>query len=148
MDLTIPGDISSAAFFLVGGLLGKTSSITLRNTGVNPTRTGILEVLKAMGGEVVLKNVQAAGGEAVADLHVSSKDLVATSVGGALIPRLIDELPILAVAMAAAQGTSAVRNAEELRVPRFKPSPTGSPSRVRRYSAPVASRVEATIASP
>jgi 3-phosphoshikimate 1-carboxyvinyltransferase len=116
MDLTIPGDISSAAFFLVGGLLGKTSSITLRNTGVNPTRTGILEVLKAMGGEVVLKNVQAAGGEAVADLHVSSKDLVATSVGGALIPRLIDELPILAVAMAAAQGTSAVRNAEELRV--------------------------------
>lgn len=116
MDWVVPGDISSAAFFLVGGLLGEKSRILLRNVGVNPTRTGLLDVLRDMGAEIVLSNERREGGESAADLELASTPLTATALGGATIPRLIDEIPILAVAMAAARGSSTIRDAAELRV--------------------------------
>lgn len=115
-DLEIPGDISSAAFFLVGGAIGKDSEILLKNVGVNPTRTGILEVLAAMGAPIEALNPREIGGEPVADLRVRSAPLRAARISGALIPRLIDEIPILCIAAASAQGTTEVRDAEELRV--------------------------------
>jgi len=116
IDLEIPGDISSAAFFLVGGLLGKTSSVRLTHVGVNPTRTGILEVLGKMGAKLKLQNQRWVGGEAIADLEVESSSLKGVEVGGDIIPRLIDEIPILAIAAASVQGTTWVRDAIELRV--------------------------------
>jgi 3-phosphoshikimate 1-carboxyvinyltransferase len=116
MDLAIPGDISSAAFFLVGACLGRSSQVHLTGVGVNPTRTGILEVLASMGASVQQLNPRQAGGEAVADLQVHSGPLRGTRIAGALIPRLIDEIPILSVAAAAAEGMTEIRDAEELRV--------------------------------
>ncbi len=115
-DLEIPGDISSAAFFLVGGAIGKGSQVLHKKVGVNPTRTGILEVLRAMGAKVEILNSREIGGEATADLLVRSQPLRATRIAGELIPRLIDEVPILCIAAAAAQGTTEVRDAAELRV--------------------------------
>lgn len=115
-DLEIPGDISSAAFFLVGGAIGSQSQITVRNVGVNPTRTGVVEVLQAMGARIEKLQSRQVGGEATADLKVQSSPLKATRIEGALIPRLIDEIPILCIAAAAAQGTTKVRDASELRV--------------------------------
>ncbi len=115
-DLVIPGDLSSAAFFLVAGSLGKGSQVILKNVGNNPSRTGILEVLRGMGARLDIQQEAPAGGEAVAQLTVGSSPLKASAVRGALIPRLIDEIPILAVAMAAAQGKSEVKDAGELRV--------------------------------
>ncbi|MDL1871090.1 3-phosphoshikimate 1-carboxyvinyltransferase [Deltaproteobacteria bacterium PRO3] len=115
-DLEIPGDISSAAFFLVGGAIGSGSEILLKNVGINPTRTGVLEVLQAMGTPFETLNPREIGGEPVADLRVRSAPLRAARISGALIPRLIDEIPILCIAAAAAQGTTEVRDAEELRV--------------------------------
>lgn len=115
-DLEIPGDISSAAFFLVAGAIGKGSEILLKGVGVNPTRTGILEVLEKMGAVLEVNGLGTPGGEAIADLKISSSPLRATMLAGTLIPRLIDEIPILAVAAAAAEGDTEIRDAAELRV--------------------------------
>ncbi|HKY62631.1 MAG TPA: 3-phosphoshikimate 1-carboxyvinyltransferase [bacterium] len=115
-DLEIPGDISSAAFFLVGAAIGKNSEILLKNVGVNPTRTGILDVLSAMGASIEELSQRSIAGEAVADLRVKASALKAARIEGALIPRLIDEIPILCIAAAAASGKTEVRDAAELRV--------------------------------
>lgn len=115
-DIEIPGDISSAAFFLVGACLGEHSQVKILNVGINPTRTGIIDVLEAMGIEVVKHNIQKQGGEEVADLFVQSSPLVSTELGGELIPRLIDEIPVICVAASHAQGKTEIRDAAELKV--------------------------------
>jgi 3-phosphoshikimate 1-carboxyvinyltransferase len=111
----VPGDISSAAFLLVAAAVVRDARVTLRRVGVNPTRTGLLDVLDAMGARVQLAD-EVTEGEAMASLTVASTALRSTTVGGALIPRLIDEVPVLAVAAALAHGTTEIRDAAELRV--------------------------------
>ncbi len=115
-EFVVPGDISSAAFFLVAGALAPNSELMIRNVGINPSRAGIIEVLQAMGARISLENSKIVGGEPVADIVVASSDLQASNIDGQIIPRLIDELPVIAVAMAAAQGESKVSGAQELRV--------------------------------
>lgn len=112
----VPGDISSAAFWLVAGAIVPGSELTIENVGINPTRTGILEALAAMEADVTLENQREVAGEPVADLRVRSSPLKACTIAGDLIPRLIDEIPILAVAAAFAKGTTVIRDAAELRV--------------------------------
>ncbi|MBW4489305.1 MAG: 3-phosphoshikimate 1-carboxyvinyltransferase [Trichocoleus desertorum ATA4-8-CV12] len=112
----VPGDISSAAFWLVAGAIVPGSELWVENVGVNPTRTGILEALEMMGADITLENQRIVAGEPVADLHVRHSVLKACEIKGDIIPRLIDEIPILAVAAAFAQGTTIIRDAEELRV--------------------------------
>lgn len=112
----VPGDISSAAFWLVAGAIVPGSDLWVENVGVNPTRTGILEALAMMGADITLENERIVAGEPVADLHVRHSALKACTIAGDLIPRLIDEIPILAVAAAFAEGTTVIRDAEELRV--------------------------------
>lgn len=112
----VPGDISSAAFWLVAGAIVPGSDLTITNVGVNPTRTGVLEVLAAMGADITLTNQHEVAGEPVADLRVRHSQLQACTIGGEIIPRLIDEIPILAVAAAFAQGTTIISDAVELRV--------------------------------
>lgn len=115
-SVTVPGDISSAAFWLVAGATTPGSDLLIENVGVNPTRTGVLEVLEQMGADVHFKNQRLVAGEPVADLRVRSSTLQATEISGTVIPRLIDEIPILAVAAVFAQGTTVIRDAAELRV--------------------------------
>ena len=112
--VVIPGDISSAAFFLVAGLMTKNSRITLKNVGINPTRTGIIEVIQAMGGTLEMTDIDELN--QAATLTVSSSSLKATSIGGDLIPRLIDELPIIALLATQAEGLTVIKDAEELKV--------------------------------
>jgi 3-phosphoshikimate 1-carboxyvinyltransferase len=111
----VPGDISSAAFFLVAGALSPDGAVTVRNVGVNPTRTGVVEVLEAMGARIEV-TAREGDGEPIADLRVAPGPLRGTEVGGTLVPRAIDEMPILAVAAACAEGPTLVRDAAELRV--------------------------------
>ena len=115
-DIEVPGDISSAAFFLVAGAIIPGAEVTVCNVGINPTRAGILDVLGDMGADLLLANERWAGGEPVADLTVRYGRLRGTQIGGTLIPRLIDELPVLAVAAAFAEGDTEIINARELRV--------------------------------
>jgi 3-phosphoshikimate 1-carboxyvinyltransferase len=112
----VPGDISSAAFWLVAGAIVPGSELLIENVGVNPTRTGILEALAMMGADIQLENERTVAGEPVADLQVRSCSLHSCTIAGNLIPRLIDEIPILAVAAVFAQGTTVIRDAAELRV--------------------------------
>ncbi|MFM5901498.1 MAG: 3-phosphoshikimate 1-carboxyvinyltransferase [Dolichospermum sp.] len=112
----VPGDISSAAFWLVAGAIVPGSNLVVENVGVNPTRTGILEALELMGADIQLENQREVAGEPVADIRVRSSGLNSCTIAGDIIPRLIDEIPILAVAAVFAQGTTIIRNAEELRV--------------------------------
>ena len=114
--VVVPGDISSAAFWLVAGAIVPGSNLLIENVGVNPTRTGILEALEMMGADIQLENERTVAGEPVADLRVRSSSLKACTIAGDLIPRLIDEIPILAVAAVFAEGTTIIRDAEELRV--------------------------------
>lgn len=114
-SVQVPGDISSAAFLLVAAALVREARVTLHRVGVNPTRTGLLDVLGAMGARVE-RTAESADGEPMASLTLGTTPLSGTEVGGALIPRLIDELPILAVAAAAARGVTEIRDAAELRV--------------------------------
>lgn len=114
--VSVPGDFSSAAFFLVAGLILPDSDLTLEGVGVNPTRTGLLDVLQAMGGDVQVLSVDESAGEPRARLRVRSSYLKGINIGGDLIPRLIDEIPVLAVAAACAEGKTAIRDAGELRV--------------------------------
>jgi 3-phosphoshikimate 1-carboxyvinyltransferase len=111
----VPGDISSAAFFLVAGAAAAEGAVTVRGVGVNPTRTGVLDVLEAMGARVGV-SARDGDGEPIADLSVAAGGLRGTEVGGAVVPRAIDEMPILAVAAACADGPTLVRDAAELRV--------------------------------
>lgn len=113
-DVTVPGDISSAAFFLVAGLIIPNSEITLKNVGINETRTGIIEVIQAMGGDLTLSDVD----EVVksATLTVRTSQLTPTEISGDIIPRLIDELPVIALLATQANGTTVIRDAEELKV--------------------------------
>ena len=114
--LDIPSDISSAAFFLVAAAIVPGSEVLVRNVGVNPTRTGIIDVLTAMGGDLSMENRREQAGEPVADLRVRYRPLKATVVQGEVIPRLIDEVPVIAAAAAHAEGTTVIRDAAELRV--------------------------------
>jgi len=116
LSFHVPGDFSSAAFWLVLACCHPQSRVTLRGVGVNPTRTGLLDVLREMGARIALEHERLEGGEPVADLVVESSPLRAVSVGGAIIPRLIDEIPVLAVAAAFAAGETRIRDAEELRI--------------------------------
>lgn len=115
-EFFVPGDISSAAYFLVLASIVPGSELFIRDVGINPTRDGILTALKMMGANLIIENRRIVGGEPVADILVRSADMKGIIIEGKMIPRIIDELPILAVAMAAAEGVSVVRNAQELRV--------------------------------
>ena len=112
----VPGDISSAAFWLVAGAIVPGSDLLITNVGVNPTRTGILEALEMMEADIEPVNERTVAGEPVADLRVKHSKLVACEISGDLIPRLIDEIPILAVAAAFAEGKTVIKDAAELRV--------------------------------
>ena len=116
MDVTVPADISSAAYWLVAGVCHPDAEVRVRNVGVNPTRTGILDALAMMGADVSVENERTEGGEPVADLVARSSNLRATEIGGDLIPRLVDEVPVLALAACFAEGTTVIRDASELRV--------------------------------
>jgi 3-phosphoshikimate 1-carboxyvinyltransferase len=116
LDLTVPGDLSSAAFLLAAGAIVPGSHMTIRDVGVNPTRTGIVEALQAMGAQITYLNERLEGGEPVADLEVCAGELHGTTFGGELIVTMIDELPMLAVAATQAHGRTVVRDASELRV--------------------------------
>lgn len=113
-EITVPGDISSAAFWLVAGLVVPNSKIVLENVGINETRTGILDVIKAMGGKMSLSHVDELAKSAT--IRVETSDLQGTEIAGDLIPRLIDELPIIALLATQANGTTVIRDAEELKV--------------------------------
>ena len=115
-ELEIPGDISSAAFFIVAALIIPNSEVFLKRVGVNPSRTGILEVLKKMGANIQLLNEYETWGEPVADILVKTSRLKGTKIDGDLIPKTIDELPILSLAASVAEGDTVIKDAKELRV--------------------------------
>ncbi|MCT6923165.1 3-phosphoshikimate 1-carboxyvinyltransferase [Metasolibacillus sp.] len=112
----VPGDISSAAFFLVAGAITKDSHIVLKNVGINPTRDGIISVLAEMGANMTLKVEDELAAEPTAEVTIQSSALKGITIEGALIPRLIDEIPIIALLATQAQGTTIIKNAEELKV--------------------------------
>jgi 3-phosphoshikimate 1-carboxyvinyltransferase len=113
--ITVPADLSSAAFFVVAGLLVAGSEVVLEEVGVNPTRTGLLTILTRMGAEIEVEDEREVGGEPIATLRVRSAPLRATEVGGAEVPLAIDELPLVALAACFADGSTVIRDAEELR---------------------------------
>ena len=114
-EITVPGDISSAAYFIAAGLLVPGSEILLKNVGINPTRDGLLRVCKDMGADITMLNVNM-DGEPTADLLVRTSSLHGTTVGGEIIPTLIDEIPMIAVMAAFAEGTTIIKDAKELKV--------------------------------
>ncbi len=115
LSLTVPGDLSSAAYWLVAGAIHPRARIKVVNCGTNPGRTGILEILKAMGAKIKIGNERREGEEPVADIEVESSELRGVDIGGDMVPRLIDEIPVIAVAAAMATGVTTIRGAEELR---------------------------------
>ncbi len=115
-EVDVPGDISSAAFFLVAALITPGSELLLKNVGVNPTRSGIIDILQQMGGSIELLNQRELSGEPVADLLVRHSALRGIEIGGELVPRAIDEFPVVSVAAAFAEGETLIREAKELRV--------------------------------
>ena len=114
--IAVPGDISSAAYFIAAGLICENADLLIKNVNTNPTRAGIIKVAKAMGGNIELLNERIVSGEPVADIHVSSSSLHGCEISGEIIPTLIDELPVIAVMAAAASGTTTIKNAAELKV--------------------------------
>lgn len=116
IDIHIPGDISSAAFFMVAALITPDSDIMIRHVGLNPTRTGLLDVLIAMGGDITIESQYQEGGEVVGDVRFRTSKLRNLEVSGNLVPRLIDEIPVLALAATQAEGIFTLRDASELRV--------------------------------
>ena len=116
MDIHVPGDISSAAFFLVAAAIVPGSELTLRNVGLNHTRTGIITVLKEMGANLEITNKQVINGEESGDIIIKYQPLQATSISGDIIPALIDEIPIIALLATQANGTTIIEDAKELRV--------------------------------
>ncbi len=115
-DIYVPGDISSAAFFIVLGAVAKNSEIIIRNVGLNPTRAGIIDVMRQMGADIKILNKRILNKEPIGDIHVINSDLGGTEIDGSIIPKLIDEIPVIAVAASLAKGKTVVRNAEELKV--------------------------------
>ena len=115
VDITVCGDISSAAFFMVAALIVPNSDIIIKNVGINETRAGIIEVLKNMNGNIELLNERTTSNEKVADIRVKYSELKATTIQGSIIPRLIDEIPVIAVAASQAQGTTIIKDAQDLR---------------------------------
>lgn len=113
--INVVGDISSAAFFMAAASIVPDSDIILQNVGLNPTRTGILEVLEKMGGNIEILNKHEEAGEPVGDIRIKYSDLKSCTIDGDIIPRLIDELPVIAVLATQAEGTTTVKNAEDLR---------------------------------
>ncbi len=116
LSFRVPGDISSAAYFLVAGAIHPNARIILRDCGINPTRTGIIDVLIAMGAKLEIENERWEANELLADIVVESSELKGIEIGGGSIPRLIDEIPVLAVAGCVAKGKTVIRDAGELRV--------------------------------
>lgn len=116
LSIEVPGDISSAAYFIAAGLLVPDSEILIRNVGINPTRDGILKAAYAMGGQIEKLNERTVSGELVCDLLVTYSHLKGTTIGGELIPTLIDEIPMIAVVAAFAEGTTIIKDAAELKV--------------------------------
>ena len=114
--ITIPGDISSAAYFIAAGLICPNSDLYIRNVNTNPTRAGILTVAKQMGAKITMENQRVVSGEEVCDIHVVSSDLHGTQIDRELIPSLIDEIPVIAVMAAFAEGTTVIKDAQELKV--------------------------------
>lgn len=115
-DISVPGDISSAAYFIVAGLIVPNSEILIKNVGINKTRDGILRIVQNMGGNIKVMNRRNSGGEDTADLFVKSGELHATEIGGEIIPTLIDEIPVIAVLSCFAKGTTVIKDAAELKV--------------------------------
>ena len=116
-DIYVPGDISSAAFIIVSALITKGSEVIIKNVGLNETRTGIIDVVKNMNGNIEIINERLVGGELVGDLLVRyTKDLCATTIDKDIIPRLIDEIPVIAVLATQAEGTTIIKDAQELKV--------------------------------
>ncbi len=114
--LTVPGDISSAAYFIAAGLIVPDSEIRITNVGINPTRAGILKICEDMGARIELSNERTEGGEKIADITVRTSRLHGTVIEGDIIPALIDEIPVIAVMAAVAEGTTVIRDAAELKV--------------------------------
>jgi len=114
--IVVPGDISSAAYFIAAGLLVPNSEILIKNVGINPTRDGIIHVCKQMGANIRLENVVDHGGEPVADIVVKHSELHGTKVNGNIIPTLIDEIPVIAVLACFAKGETIIKDASELKV--------------------------------
>ena len=114
-DIEIAGDISSAAFFIVAGLITPNSDIIIKNVGLNPTRTGILEVVKKMGGDIEILDKRLLGKEEVGDLRIKTSTLKSTVIEGDVIPKLIDEIPVIAVLATQAEGTTIIKDAQDLR---------------------------------
>ncbi len=115
-DVIVPGDVSSAAFFMVAGLITPDAELTIRNVGINPTRSGIIDILIAMGGQLELLNIREQSGEPVADVLVRHSKLRGIEISGDMVPRAIDEFPVISVAAALAEGTTTISDAEELRI--------------------------------
>ncbi len=116
LDITVPGDISSAAYWLVAGAVHPNAKVRILNAGVNPTRLGIIEVLRAMGAQVLVGEPDVSGGEPVSILEVESGNLSGVEIDGSIIPRLIDEIPLVALTATQAEGKTVIRDAAELRV--------------------------------
>lgn len=114
--ITVPGDISSAAYFIAAGLIVPDSEILIEGVGINPTRAGILKVCEDMGGDITLLNERIEGGEKIADILVRTSRLHGTEISGGIIPTLIDEIPVIAVMAATAEGTTVIKDAAELKV--------------------------------
>jgi 3-phosphoshikimate 1-carboxyvinyltransferase len=115
-EIDVPADISSAAFFMVGASIAEGSDITLQHVGMNPTRTGVIDILKLMGADIMISNEKEVGGEPVADIRVRSAQLKGIQIPEALVPLAIDEFPAIFVAAACAEGETTLTGAEELRV--------------------------------
>lgn len=114
--IIVPGDISSAAYFLVAGLIAENSEITIKNVGINPTRDGIIDVIKMMGGDITFANVNADSGEPTADITVKTSSLKGCVIEGDIIPKLIDEIPVIAILACFAEGETVIKDAAELKV--------------------------------
>jgi 3-phosphoshikimate 1-carboxyvinyltransferase len=115
-EIVVPGDISSAAFFIVAALIHPDAELVIKNVGCNPTRSGIIDVAKLMGGSVIVENSRMISQETVSDITVKSSSLHGIEIGGDMIPTLIDEIPIIAVMAACAEGETVIKDASELRV--------------------------------
>ena len=115
-DIRVPGDISSAAFFIAAALITEGSEVLLKDVGINPTRDGIIKASQQMGGKIELQNRRTVSGEETADILVRSSSLHGIKISGSLIPSLIDEIPVIAVMAAAAKGTTVIKDAAELKV--------------------------------
>jgi len=116
VSLRIPGDVSSAAYFMVAAAIHPNARIVIRDCGINPTRTGIIDILLAMGARLKIANKRLEAGEPLADIVVESSELKGLEISGDIIPRLIDEIPVLAVAGCIARGKTVIKDARELRV--------------------------------